>query len=234
VRSISATSRSASTLFDNLPEAALPAGWVGVDPIQVKRAAWGLRMLYAIPPLVIIAWLLAETMLLRVDAAPEFRRAHLLVRIVLGAAFLATVLGALWISAAARRGLQSRIGADSTHLLWDPGTGEIERHEWSSVLTDKSSLLIGRTLLPLTRPGLPPSSIYSHDPLRGVILARLPLTSYVTRLQLVWHALKRGNVALWIMVGNAALCLAVSLVLAVEPEWLRASGAALRQWITQP
>jgi hypothetical protein len=146
--------------------------------------------------------------------------------------FLTCALAVVLMQHATKRLIRRRIGADQTHLLYDPGTGNIERYAWSAVLTDKFSLLIGRRAVLLVRPvGLRQATIFPADGLRA-ILSRLPPASFVGRGHLQWSAFRRGNLSLWTRVGFI-LAMAVLLLLKEwHPEWFRAARAVLRATIS--
>jgi hypothetical protein len=116
--------------------------------------------------------------------------------------------------------------------LYDPGTGKVERYPWSSVRTDKFALLIGRRLLPLARPsGLRQITMFPAEGLRTLILPRLPAASFVSHARLQLSALLRGNASLCVVAVGFSSLITLQLLRRLHPEWFKAAGAVLWQWL---
>lgn len=130
--------------------------------------------------------------------------------------------------------LRSRIGADSAHLLYDPGNGTVQRYAWSPVLTDRTDLLLGRRIVRLSTAlaGEKPLTIFPSEPLRGLILARIPPSGIVKGWQLQWMALKRGNLALWAGLTLFVVALACMVLKETHPEISEVLREALKRWLT--
>lgn len=124
--------------------------------------------------------------------------------------------------------IQTRFGVEESHLLYDPGNGEIERHDWSTVLTDKSQLLVGRHLVAL---GLYKPPRFPRDSLRGLVLARLPQASYAKRWQVLWTAARRGNVPVIVGAVGLASFVVSHLLLDFNPQWHAAIRTAVFGWV---
>ncbi len=103
---------------------------------RARRTLW---LVYLLPVLIGAPFL--YLMLSGATANPS-REARIVNRLVMAMGtiyFLASVVVALVVHRWTQRKLRMRLGADHTRLHFDPGTGEIERDEWRSVLTDKTS-----------------------------------------------------------------------------------------------
>jgi hypothetical protein len=200
-------------LFENLTVWHLPVTGVDWAPIDLAYARHVKRLIwigYAVPAVILALALSAIFYFPAVLAAEEASRRSEIPGIAPAILFIVAMAAAIGSHRRLARDLRSRLGADSTHLLYDPGTGRIERHEWSAVLTDKSRLLIGRRVVVLVGPsGLTRSTVYQLDALQGLVLARIPATSYVGTFRLYGKALARGNVELRVTVVAIGLVVAV-------------------------
>jgi hypothetical protein len=195
----------------------------------MTRMAW---VTYIFPVTLLLLWAWMRDDITGPNLPAGIRAFGRLLEIMMGGMLLIAVLAVLFTQQAAKRTRHKRIGADPTHLLYDPGTGKIERYEWSSVLTDKFQLLMGRRLLPLTQPsGIRQLAVFPADRLRALLLPRLPATSFVGRARLQWSALRRGNLSLWAMCGVLLAMLVLQLLRKLHPEWFIAAGALLIEWL---
>jgi hypothetical protein len=207
-------------------------GWVSIEPAYAKSVRRVAYSLYAVPVIVLVMWLVQQRGFAAASAAGNLSSMYRLVAIVYGVCFCATAVGAIAMHWSVNRHLRSRLGADATHLLYDPGNGRLVKHAWSSVQTDHAALLIGRRMVSLVRPHAPGRmGPYSQEALRGLILARIPPDSYVSSRRLKWNAVKRGNAQLWLLLGTFALYPIAHLVSWWKPEWHRAFRDALLAWL---
>jgi hypothetical protein len=227
--------QSPTHLFENLTVWHLPVTGMDWAPIDLAYASHLKRLIwigYAVPAVVLALALSAIFDFPAVLGAEEASRRSGIPGIAPAILFTLTMAGAIGSHRRLARYLRIRLGADSTHMLYDSGTGRIERHEWSAVLTDKARLLIGRRLIMLTAPsGLTRNTVYQEDALRGLVLARVPATSFVGTLRLYWKALTRGNLELCVTVVLAGFVLAVYATSVICPECLRGFGALVREWL---
>jgi hypothetical protein len=223
---------TARSPFDAAPGDLLPAPlpeegerWVEIDAAhatRVKRIMW---MAYALPFLLLLPWVWARHDITDPSLPVGTRALGRLQELMTVVVVLICAAAIIFLHQQVKRALRIRIGAHRTHLLYDPGTGKIERYEWSSVLTDKFQLLIGRRIVALVPPMFPAEN------LRALILARVPATSFVGHARFQLNALRRGNLPLWAIV--AGLCgMAVLLLLGEwHPEWFKAVLEALMTWL---
>src|ERR1700736_14021 len=187
---------SAAHLFENLSPWPLPKegrAVIAIDESYAKRLRRGLWFIYGIALLPLAAALVGAgpgvAHMTKSEAA-----VHKLVNLELGFAALMILSCAVATSIVVRKRLRSRIGMDGAGILYDDGDGELQRHDWSSVLTDRQSLLVGRHMIRLMPDVWRPSvGQFPSDPLRGYVLARLPANSYVTRYRLAWTAACRSG-----------------------------------------
>jgi hypothetical protein len=199
--------------------------WVGIDATcatRTKRVMWGV---YAVPFVLLLPWIWGRHDFADPSLPVEVRAVWRLVEIVTLVVVLTSVVAIIFMRQGVKRALRSRIGADQTHLLYDSGTGKIERYEWASVLTDKSQLLIGRRIVALIRPAFPAES------LRALILPRLPATSFVGHTRFKWTALRRGNLSLRALVALPCATAVLYLLRALQPEWFSGTLEALITWL---
>lgn len=205
------------------PASTTTLSWVGIDVACTTRMKRMVRMAYAVPFVPLLPWIWLRHDITDPSLPIGTRAAGRLLEIMTAVIVLTCVVAVILLRQQVKRTLRSRIGADRTHLLYDPGTGKIERHAWSSVLTDELHLLIGRRIV--ARP------VFPAEDLRALILARLPAASLVGRPRLQWNALRRGNLPLCAMV--AALCAmgVLSVLGDLHPEWSKASFEALMTWL---
>jgi hypothetical protein len=228
-----AFSKPTSALFENLTPLPLPAegpAWVSVSPGYAQRTRRMLWIWYVWPVLILMPLLFVP------DPAAESAHAgtrsmHRVLELLTWCAFVVTAAGAILVRRGINRHLRARLGADKEHLLYDPGTGAVERYEWSEVLTDKAALLIGRQIVPLVRVSFGDIVPFPREPLRGFILARLPRASFVAPVRFQWNALKRGNASLCVTAVSLVLFGALCAVSELKPEWHHAVRDALMAWI---
>jgi hypothetical protein len=228
--------QSAKHLFENLTVWHLPVtgvDWAGIDLAYAKHVKRMIWMGYALPAVALVLLLAAIFYLPAVSNAGDPSR-WTFFSVLMALFFILAVASAIGSHRRLGRNLRRRLGADPTHLLYDPGTGEIQRHEWSTVLTDKSQLLIGRHLMLLVAPsGLVQTTIYQQDALRGLVLARLPPSSFVGAFRLRWKAFTRGNAELGIMVSLLGAVLAWQAFSMICPECLSALRGIVREWVLE-
>jgi hypothetical protein len=133
-----------------------------------------------------------------------------------------------------RKFLKSRIGADALGLLYDNGDGQIQRYDWSTVLTDRHSLLIGRHLVRLVPNGRTGADgRFAGDPLRGYVLARLPATSYVSHYRLAWTTARRSPFATRMWYGSAFAMFVLAEYLQLHPKLASPVYQALADWLSR-
>lgn len=159
--------------FDGLSLSPLRRGdvvWIDVDPAyerHVRLFLWAVSLWPLVP---LALWIYFGH---RPQAAAYGRGAlcsERLVDIMYGFVLVISVAVVIFTRIRSRQLLLTRLGAEDACLLYDSGNGEIERHDWSSVLTDKSQLLVGRHLIALAHYKVPR---FPRDSLRGLVLARL-------------------------------------------------------------
>jgi hypothetical protein len=199
--------------------------WLGIDAAWATRMKRSVRMAYAVPLILLVPWAWVRYDIADPGLPVGMRAMVRLLDIITAVMVLTCAVVIIFMRQQVKRTLRSRIGADRTHLLYDPGTGKVERYEWSSVLTDKFHLLVGRRIVALTRP------LFPAERLRTLILARIPATSFVAQSRFNWNALLRGNP--WFRAIIAALCTMAVLTLLREthPEWSYAAFEALMAWL---
>ena len=204
-----------------LPE--IGESWIGIDATfatRVNRTAW---MAYVVPFLLLLPWVWLRNDISDPSLPVGARAVGRLMEIVTAVMVLTSAVAIIFMRQQVKRTLRRRIGADRTHLLYDAGTGKIERHEWSSVLTDKFQLLIGRHIVAL--------AVFPVETLRPLVLARLPGTSFVTHPRLQWNALRRGNLPLWSIVSALCVMAVLTCLGELHPEWSKDSFEALMTWL---
>jgi hypothetical protein len=133
-----------------------------------------------------------------------------------------------------RKLLKSRIGIDALGLLYDDGGGEVQRYDWSAILTDRNSLLIGSHMVRLTPNGRSGADgRFAADPLRGYILARLPAASYVSHYRLVWAAACRSTFATRMWYGSAFAVFVLAEYLQLHPKLASPVRQAFVDWLSR-
>lgn len=199
--------------------------WLGIDAAGATRMKRMVRMAYAVPFILLLPWAWVRHDIADPSLPVGVRAVVRLLDIMTAVMALTCAVAIIFMRQQVKRTLRSRIGADRTHLLYDPGTGKIERYEWSSVLTDKYHLLFGRRIVAHVRP------LFPAERLRTLILARIPATSFVAQARFNWNALRRGNSSFWPII--AALCAMAVLTFLGEmhPEWSHAAFEALVTWL---
>lgn len=220
-------------LFENLTALPLPAegvAWVSVSPEYAKRIHRIMWISYAAPFLILMPlFLLPDSAAESVHAGT--RSMHRLLELITGVSFVVMAACVILAGRGINRHLRSRLGVDGMHLLYDPGTGEVERHEWSAVLTNKAALLIGRRIVSLVRSGFGEIAMFPPEALRGFILARLRQSSFVPPIWFQWNAFKRGNAELWVAAVSLVFLGSLHVASEFKPEWQRAVRDALITWI---
>jgi hypothetical protein len=217
--------------FDGLSPLPLPRGdivWIEVDQAyarQIRLFVW-VVFLWPLAPLAL--WIYFGHQLRATAHGSSVLFSERLVDVMYGFVLVISVTLALFTRSRSRQLLRTRLGAEEAHLLYDPGNGEIERHAWSTVLTDKSQLLVGRHLVGL---GLHKVPRFPRDSLRGLVLARIPQTSYAQPWQVLWAAARRGNIAVIVGAVGFAVFVASHLLFELNPQWRAAFRTAVFAWV---
>jgi len=201
--------------------------WIDVDQAYARQVRLLLWTVFLWPLVPLALWIHFGHPLQATAHGPRALFGERLVDVTYGVALTISVAMALFMRSRSRRLLQTRLGAEEACLLYHPGTGEIERHAWSTVLTDKSELLVGRHLVALRLCKVPR---FPRDSLRGLVLARLPRSSYVQPWQVLWTAARRGNVAVIVGAVGFAVLVVPHLLLDFNPQWRAAIRTAVFAW----
>jgi hypothetical protein len=228
---------STAKLFENLTALPLPRDGQILIPVQgsyakrIRRSVW-LAFCFAFVLVVSIPFVGSGP-----GAAHATKQAALVRKLVnfeigVSASFflVSGILSFIFL----RRLLKSRIGTDALGLLYDDGDGQIQRYDWSTVLTDRHSLLFGRhlvTLVPNGRTGA--NGRFAGDPLRGYVLARLPATSYVSHYRLAWAAACRSTFATRTWYGSVFAVFVLAEYLKLHPKLASPVYQALADWLSR-
>jgi hypothetical protein len=205
--------------------------WISVDPTYAAYMKRMVRLAYFTPFFLLLPWLLMRHHFVDPSMPVGVRAVALMLEILVWGMALVMVVAVIFMRHALKRTLRTRIGANRTHLLHDAGTGEIERHEWSTVLTDKFHLLIGNRIVPMVRPwGLRQRAIFPAESLRAVILPRLRAESFAGRGRFMWNAFLRGNLSLWAAASTPCSMLVLQFLMKQYPEWFKAAREAVQAW----
>lgn len=232
------TSRaSAAVLFQNLSPWPLPPeghALIGLNESYAKRVRRALWLSYGVVAVFVAAAPLLGVGVEGVHITKCQIIAQRLVNVLFGSGVLVILCQVAVLTILARRGLKHRIGTDGTSLLFDAGDGVLQRHEWSSVLTDRRSLLVGHRTIWLIPPGgRPETGTFPTEPLRGYVLARLPAASYVTPARFAWTALCRTNLKTRLLYGAAVAMFAAVEFLKMRPDLARPLQKVFADWLTR-
>lgn len=228
---------SAAHLFENLSSWPLPRegqALIAIDESYAKRLRHGVWYTYGIA----LLFLAVAPLVGAGPGGPRMTKSEAVVHRLVNIEFCFGALMILSCAVAAsifvRKRLRSRIGMESAGILYDDGDGQLQRHDWSSVLTDRQSLLVGRHLIRLApdiwRPSL---GRFPSDPLRGYVLARLPASSYVTPYRLGWTAACRSSVTTRLWYTAAVGTFVATEYLKLHPKLAAPVREAILGWLTQ-
>jgi hypothetical protein len=226
---------SAAHLFENLSSWPLPRegqALIAIDESYAKRLRRGVWVGYGIA----LCFLASAPFVGAGPGGPHMTKSeagvHRLVNVGFGLGALMILSFAVATAILVRKKLRSRIGMEDAGILYDDGDGQLQRHPWSSVLTDRQSLLIGRHTIRLTPDVRRPSLVrFPSDALRGYVLARLPASSYVTRYRLAWTAAFRSSLTTRLWYGAAIATLVATEYLKLHPKLAAPVRAAILDWL---
>ena len=210
--------------YGTLRPVEMQAGPLGYDPAwlsldadmlrRVRRAVWLLGA-YTVVTMGLLLYLVRD---LRLDTPPG--RFHAFVTgVMFILVLLISVLGAVNLGRLPRR----RIGVTRDEVWYDPGSGEVIRSRWDEVRVSTRTVLIGRQLVELIDKRS--RYLYPRPELESRLLGRLPATAFLSNWKLLFEALRRGNVALWMTAVATGLYLAFTLLRWSQPALVNGLGA---------
>jgi len=228
---------SAAQLFENLTAWPLPRDGQALISIQESYAKRLRRSVWVAFGFAIILVIMIPLLGGGPDAAHVTKQAALVRKLVnfeIGVSVLFFVVWGIFSFIFIRKLLKSRIGIDALGFLYDDGSGQLQRYDWSAVLTDRHSLLIGRHLVRLAPNGRTSAEgRFASDPLRGYVLARLPASSYVSHYRLVWTAACRSNLTTRMWYGAAFAVFVLTEYLEAYPKLASPVRQAFVDWLSR-
>jgi hypothetical protein len=132
------------------------------------------------------------------------------------------LIGAAFAAFFIKRGASARLGVSEREVLFDSGSGNIERSAFADVRVGPQSLLLGRRIITLINRWRHP--VFPREQVENYLLSRLPEDAFVKQPRVMLEALRRGNVWLWITV----ILIATQVVL-MSTGW---SPRSLGSWLT--
>jgi hypothetical protein len=190
--------------------------WVPLDAEVLRRSrrsGW-LLGLYTVAVLGLIASVASDT---RLDS--PFGRIQLFFMAISAAVLLVAVA---FVAAGLARARQRRFGVSRDEVWYDPGSGVLVQSRWEDVRVSPRNLLLGSRLIPLIdNRG---RYLYPQAEVESQLLSRLPATSFLGEWRLQFEALRRGNVALWMLVLFVGVNLAFTLVRWSYPQLTQQIG----------
>ena len=228
---------SAAHLFENLAAWPLPRDGQALISIQESYAKRLRRGVWVAFGCGIVLVMLAPLVGGGPDAAHVTKQAALVRKLVdfeIGVSALFFLGWGIFSFIFVRKLLKSRIGIDALGFLFDDGSGQLQRYDWSAVLTNRHSLLIGRHLVRLAPNGRTSAEgRFASDPLRGYVLARLPASSYVSHYRLVWTAACRSNLTTRMWYGAAFAVFVLTEYLESHPKLGSPVRQAFVDWLSR-
>ncbi|MDF3019115.1 MAG: hypothetical protein K0Q92_418 [Steroidobacteraceae bacterium] len=192
--------------------------WVSPDAAFLKRAGrapW-LIAAYTVLCSAVLVYLMADRDLgSPIGRIGAFFTGTLILILVLFTAFIARNVGRLH---------RRRIGITRDSLSYDPGSGTLVESPWADVRVSRRTLLVGRDLVQIIDPR--GRHLYPQAEIESQLLSRLSPSAFVREPRLMFEALRRGNVGLWITAVLFASYLAVQVLRLTQPALVQQATAA--------